>query len=49
MGMKKNVRWIVDVAMTVLLLVLMARQLIGDRAHEWLGPACSCCGSFTIC
>ncbi|MDM8156328.1 hypothetical protein QUV96_01595 [Amedibacillus dolichus] len=33
--MKKNVRWIVDVAMTVLL--LMARQLIGDRAHEWLG------------
>ena len=37
MGMKKNVRWIVDVAMTVLLLVLMARQLIGDRAHEWLG------------
>ena len=35
--MKKNVRWIVDVAMTVLLLVLMARQLIGDRAHEWLG------------
>lgn len=35
--MKKNVRWIVDVAMAVLLLVLMARQLTGDRAHEWLG------------
>ena len=35
MGMKKNVRWIVDIVMTVLL--LMARQLIGDRAHEWLG------------
>lgn len=32
--MKKNVRWIVDVAMTVLLLLLMARQLTGDRAHE---------------
>ena len=35
MGMKKNVRWIVDVAMTVLLLVLMARQLIGDRAVSY--------------
>ena len=35
--MKKNVRWMFDVAMTVLLLVLLARQLTGDRAHEWLG------------
>lgn len=27
----------VDVLMTVLLLVLMARQITGDAAHEWLG------------
>lgn len=27
----------VDVVMTVLLLFLMARQLTGDSAHEWLG------------
>ena len=27
----------VDFAMTVLLLLLMARQLTGDSAHEWLG------------
>ncbi|MCR0335960.1 DUF4405 domain-containing protein [[Clostridium] innocuum] len=27
----------VDIVMTVLLLFLMARQLTGDSAHEWLG------------
>ena len=27
----------VDMAMTVLLLFLMARQITGDAAHEWLG------------
>ena len=27
----------VDVAMTVLLLLLMARQITGESAHEWLG------------
>lgn len=27
----------VDMAMTVLLLFLMARQITGDSAHEWLG------------
>lgn len=27
----------IDAAMTVLLLCLMARQLTGDTAHEWLG------------
>ena len=26
-----------DLAMTVLLLLLMAKQLTGDVAHEWLG------------
>lgn len=27
----------VDMVMTVLLLLLMARQITGDSAHEWLG------------
>lgn len=27
----------IDMAMTVLLLLLMARQITGDSAHEWLG------------
>lgn len=27
----------IDLLMTILLLVLMARQLTGDSAHEWLG------------
>lgn len=27
----------IDVVMTVLLLFLMARQITGDSAHEWLG------------
>lgn len=28
---------VIDIIMTVLLLFLMARQLTGDSAHEWLG------------
>lgn len=28
---------VIDMIMTVLLLILMARQLTGDSAHEWLG------------
>lgn len=28
---------VIDLIMTVLLLILMARQLTGDSAHEWLG------------
>lgn len=28
---------VIDVIMTVLLLLLMARQITGDSAHEWLG------------
>lgn len=28
---------IIDIGMTILLLFLMARQLIGDTAHEWIG------------
>lgn len=35
--MKKKVKMLVDIFMTVLLFFLMARQLIGDTAHEWLG------------
>ena len=27
----------VDLAMTLLLLLLMARQITGETAHEWLG------------
>ncbi len=30
---------VIDMTMTVLLLFLMARQLTGDFAHEWLGAA----------
>lgn len=30
---------IIDLVMTLLLLLLMARQLTGDFAHEWLGAA----------
>lgn len=28
---------VLDMLMTVLLLFLMARQITGDSAHEWLG------------
>ena len=35
-GLKKN-RMIVDVCMTVLLLFLMAYQVTGEEAHEWIG------------
>lgn len=35
---KKSIcRILVDLLMTLLLLLLMARQLTGDSAHEWLG------------
>lgn len=35
---KKHVyKTAIDVVMTVLLLLLMARQITGDSAHEWLG------------
>lgn len=35
--MKTKVKMLVDIFMTVLLFFLMARQLTGDTAHEWLG------------
>ena len=36
---KKNIiiKRIVDAAMTVLLLFLMAYQVTGEMAHEWIG------------
>ena len=35
--MKKKAGMCIDILMTVLLYFLMARQLTGDTAHEWLG------------
>lgn len=37
MKKKQICRIVVDLLMTVLLLFLMARQITGDSAHEWLG------------
>ena len=37
--MKKNIRMIVDIAMTVLLPMLMAYSLIGEKFHEIAGTA----------
>ena len=34
---QKNLRRIVDIGMTVLLLLQMAYQVMGEAAHEWLG------------
>ena len=37
--MKNRVKHFLDLAMTVILLFLMARQVTGEKAHEWLGIA----------
>lgn len=37
MNFKMIVKIGVDIAMTVVLLLLMAYQLVGDEAHEWIG------------
>ncbi len=37
MGIKARMKVAVDVAMTVLLMLLMAFELIGRVAHEWIG------------
>lgn len=34
--------------MAILLLFLMARQVTGDAAHEWLGQECLFCGLPTV-
>ena len=36
---KNTVKRVVDVALTVLLLCLMAYQVTGEKLHEWLGIA----------
>ena len=40
--MKRNtiLKIMVDVGMTVMLLLLMAYELVGRAAHEWLGLGC---------
>ena len=37
MKRKQILKIIVDILMTVILLLLMARSLVGEAAHEWLG------------
>ena len=39
MTIRQKLRILVDVAMTALLLPLMAYSLVGEAAHEWLGLA----------
>lgn len=34
-----QVRWLTDLCMTVLLLLLMSYSLLGEALHEWLGTA----------
>ena len=36
---KRKLRFLLDLAMTALLLPLMAYSLVGETAHEWLGTA----------
>lgn len=35
--MKKRIKLILDLAMTAAMLFLMARQVTGEKAHEWIG------------
>lgn len=42
MGKKRILQSIVDMAMAILLPLLMARSLIGEAAHEWMGVAMLC-------
>ena len=37
MNKKRGLRIFVDVAMTILLLVLMAYYITGNLLHEWMG------------
>ena len=34
---KRNLKWIVDLCMTLVLLCLMAYQVCGELLHEWGG------------
>ena len=37
MDRRSEIERIIDIAMTVLLLCLMAYQVTGEMAHEWIG------------
>ena len=37
--MNRKIKITIDILMTVLLLILMARQLTGNTVHEWIGAA----------
>lgn len=37
--MKKILKYIIDIAMCVLLMMLMSYQVMGEKAHELLGMA----------
>lgn len=37
MNFKMKVKIATDIAMTILLILLMAYELVGQAAHEWLG------------
>ena len=39
MNQRTMIKVIVDIAMTVILMLLMAYELVGREAHEWLGMA----------
>lgn len=39
MAVTQKPRLLLDLAMTALLLPLMAYSLVGETAHEWLGTA----------
>ena len=39
MTVKRKIQIVLDLAMTVMLLVLMAYGLVGEAAHEWIGTA----------
>lgn len=38
-AMNRKIKITIDILMTVLLLILMARQLTGNTVHEWIGAA----------
>ena len=40
--MKRKLRPVLDGLMVLLLPVLMAYSLVGERLHEWLASSCCC-------
>lgn len=37
MNLKTIIKILIDICMTIILLFLMAYQVVGERAHEWIG------------